>query len=139
MQKELSDLKKRRELKEKISDIITKAASPHSVVEEYDTTVHRLAVISNYHLAMKQIRSLLTKYGIKFTKQSQMYPSAEMKYLLQRTSNSVYKLQGMVAVAIEKSKTREDITRYFSAVMSFDYLNYDYKDLSTDVLVGLPR
>ena len=135
MQNELASIKKRRELKDKIYKVITDATSPRTVQEEYDPTVHRLAVISNYFVAIRKIRQLLADAGVKLVKQSQMYPSNEMKYLLQRSSNSVYKLAGMVSVALEKSKSKEDFSRYFSAVVSFDYLNYDYKDISTDLLV----
>lgn len=134
MSNQLYKLRLRRELRDKIYDLFVAETEPTSVAEQYDLTLHKLLVLNRYKTALRKLRFLLSSYKIKTSKLNNETP--ELRYLLQRTSDSVYKLQGMVSVALEKSKTKEDFSKYFSAILSWDYSNYNYKDVSTDVLIN---
>ena len=128
----LRSLKKRRELKQRIYGIFNEAVEPQTVMESYDQTLHRSQVIDRYGPAIKKLKQLLTRNKIKLNRSH----DRELNYLLQRTSQSVYKLHGMVSVALEKCHNKSDFSKYFSAIVGFEYQEYPYKDISNDVLLN---
>jgi len=101
-----------------------------SSIHQTEVTWRKHEILQHYGPSLRRLKKVLIKNKITVKKNSE---GKEMQYLLRRTSQSVHKLHGMVSVALERCKCKKDYTRYFTAVLAFDYKSYPYKDLATDV------
>jgi hypothetical protein len=112
----------RRVLNDAIHEAFSSSNQPEITWEKHE-------VLQQYGSSIRRLKRVLSKNHIIVKKNSN---GKEMQYLMRRTSQSVHKLHGMVSVALERCRSKKDYTRFFTAILDFDYKSYPYKDIATD-------